>query len=207
MAACGAPPVVTPSPTARPTPPPQVDVVLANVTGPWRRTPMQVGADIEDPSTTACRAALRSAAAGADALETVLIDARGENLLTLVLADESRAAVCRVRLADRVPTVLGTFAIEKPAAKLGETEITVAHFALLDDRDAGDRSRSLIVGQIGPEPKKATAGFDNETYVFATKSPGWYALWWPGRDRAATIAAQDGRNLVIGSVDQPTKPD
>lgn len=207
LAACASPPALTPTPTARPTPSPQVDVVFANVTGAWRRTPVQVGADLVDPSTSACRNALASASAGAEDLETVLVDARGERFLTLVLTGTTKAAVCRVRLADKVPTVLGTSAIDVLETSLDDTEITVAHFALLEDRDAGDPSRTLIVGQIGQRPKKATAGFDNETFVFAAKSSGWYALWWPGRERAATIAAQDAANLVIGSVDQPTKPD
>ena len=137
----------------------------------------------------------------------MLTDARGEGLLTLVLANTLRAAVCRVQLVDKVPTVLETFAVDKLETSLDDTEITVAHFAVLEDREAGDRTRSLIVGQIGPVPKKVTAAFDDEKYVFAAKAAGWYALWWPGRARAATIAAQDAANLVIGSVAQPTKPD
>ena len=48
-----------------------------------------------------------------------------------------------------------------------------------------------------------TAGFDDQIDVDGTMGGGWYAMWWPGKVRAANVPAKDTRRVSIGSAAPP----
>jgi hypothetical protein len=151
----------------------------------------------------ACAAAAREQLGEPEAnLPTALVDARGENVATAILADEERAIECRVRVdAAGAVTVDSIVRLASSAvAPVADADVTVTRLIQVPDRE-GDRM--LLIGRVGPKAFQVKLGFDDDTEVFASNAGSWFGAWWPGHARASAIVAVDNKSLVIGTADAP----
>lgn len=177
-------------------------VPIDQVVGPWRPAPI----DLDEPQiaiiSDACAAAARELLGEAEAnLPTALVDARGEGLATAILADDLLAIECLARTDGRTATIDSVFRLSATAVALvDESRITVARLVHEDDRDGG---RTVAFGRVGQVPFMVKLGFDDESEIFPSGGEGWWAAWWPGVLRPATISAVDSASLVIGSAKSP----
>jgi hypothetical protein len=183
--------------------PEPTQVEFGPVIGAWRPAPIKLGDPQIAVISDACAAAARAELGEAEAnLPTALVDARGENVATAILADEERAIECRARIdgqggvtIDRVTRLAPSAVAPVEGAKL-----SVSNLVEVPDRE-GDRM--LLVGRVGPDAFQVKLGFDDDTEVFASSANGWHAAWWPGHARASAIVAVDNRSLVIGTAEAP----
>jgi hypothetical protein len=183
--------------------PDPTEIAFGQVVGAWRPAPIHLGDPQIAVVSDACAAAAREQLGEYEAnLPTALVDARGENVATAILADDERAMECRVRIdsaggvtVDRVDRLTPSATV--PVADAG---VDVASLVQVPDR-AGDRT--LLIGRVGPKAFQVKLGFDDDTEVFASNADGWYAAWWPGHARASAIVAVDNKSLVIGTADAP----
>ena len=183
--------------------PEPTQVEFGPLIGAWRPAPIKLGDPQVAVISDACAAMARAELGEAEAnLPTALVDARGENVATAILADEERAIECRARIdgqggvtIDRVTRLAPSAVAPVEGAKL-----TVSSLVEVPDRE-GDRM--ILVGRVGPDAFQVKLGFDDDTEVFASSANGWYAAWWPGHARASAIVAVDNRSLVIGTAEAP----
>ena len=204
FAACDAGPgpnSVSPrAPADRSQQPDPTDVIVAQLGGPWRRSPIIVDDAHVAIISDACAAAARETLGETEAdLPTALVDARGEGLATAILADDLNAIECLAHLDEtaRTATVDSVARLAAiPVAPVDGSRITVASVVQENDRPGG---RTVAFGRIGPIAEAAKVGFDDASVVLATSTAGWWAMWWRGADRASTYAAVDKGDLAIGS--------
>jgi len=176
---------------------------LGTVTGPWQAQGLPLGdpqiAVISDACATAAREQLGEAEAN---LPTALVDARGQGFATAVLADDTRAIECLVEIdgsgASRVDSVIRL----APSLSKAVTDTAIAIVSLIDaeDREGG---RTLVIGRAGVHATGVTLPFAGGSAVGASVGGGWFAAWWPGHKRPATIDAVDSTGLVLASATPP----
>jgi hypothetical protein len=190
------PPAVSGAPAAprAATPRPTADASAAAddaVFGRWRRTPAHPTAEM----TTATEAACRSLKP-VGTLPMVVVDARGEGEVNAVFADARAAVVCHAALsaADVVETVDARPVAGYPASPPGARKLGVHDLRVIDSTTG---ARSVLVGQVGEEVARVAAQFDDATWSNASMAGGWYAMWWPGRDKALTVAAVNTRSEAL----------
>ena len=206
-AACG-PTVSSPPPTPpESAAPPSVDGGLAVLTGPWRPAPVQVDPNLvtaiefvcKNPADPALKATLEN-------VPVALVDARGDSLVSLILADEPVAFECRVKIENLggVPTAT----ILVPPTRLAPDSTLPAEDGSIRvvshnrvDEDTG--SRTILIGRVGSDAFGVLAGFPDESEVEASKADGWYYAWWPGVMEPNAIAAVDRQNVSIAGIDAP----
>ena len=176
---------------ATPLPTPDVTAVAEDaVFGQWRRAPAHPTPAITQAAESACR---EQAAVGA--LPLVVLDARGEGEVTVVFADPNAAAVCHAKVVqDGSATAdarkVNGYPDPAPASqKLGVHDLEII--------DATSGARTVLVGQVGPDVARVAAQFDDATWSNATMAGGWYAMWWPGREPALTVAAVNSRSEAV----------
>jgi hypothetical protein len=179
-------------------------VVVDQLGGPWRYSPVILDdahtAIVSDACAAKARETLGDTAAN---LPTALVDARGEHLVTLIMADDLDALECLARLDDT-----GTSATvdavdllsESAIAPEDKAAISVASVVAEDDRSGG---RTVSFGRIGPDAAAAKVSFGDASTVLASSANGWWAMWWPGAPRATGFSAVDTHDLVIGSATPP----
>jgi hypothetical protein len=184
-------------------PPEPTEVAFEQVVGAWRPAPIRLGDPQIAVISDACAATARDQLGEPEAnLPTALVDARGENVATAILADDERAMECRVRIDSAGGVTVDRVIRLAPSAvaAVADTRIGLTSFVQVPDRE-GDRM--LVVGRVGPKAFGVKLGFDDDTEVFASSANGWYAAWWPGHARASAIVAVDNKSLVVGTVDAP----
>ena len=75
------------------------EVAFGQILGAWRPAPIRLGDPQIAVISDACAATARERLGEPEAnLPTALVDARGENVATAILADDERAIECRVRI-------------------------------------------------------------------------------------------------------------
>jgi len=159
--------------------------------GPWLATPLELGDPQIAVISDACAAAARTSLGEAEAnLPTALVDARGENVATAILAGDELAIECRARIDSA-----GGFTVDlvvrlapAPAPANGE-RIGPTTIVTIPDRE-GDRM--VAVGRVGSTASEVKISFDDGSEVVASTGNGWFAAWWPGRARPRQIVASDG---------------
>jgi hypothetical protein len=197
----------SPEPSAEPTTsegtpslepaPPLADVRV--ILGRWQPNPFPLGVSQIAIVSDACAAAARAQLGEADAdLPTAVVDARGEGLITAILADDTRAIECLLRVDGSGSTNV-------------DSVVRLAHSAIAaaDDRkirltslvDPGDRQggRSLVIGRVG----SGAAAVDirpRGAVVAASIANGWYAAWWPLAPNRETVSALDAGGGMIATV-------
>jgi hypothetical protein len=162
--------------------------------GQWRLAPIRPTSELATLVEDACR---DDALVGD--LPLAVLDARGLGLFTLVFADGSSAALCRVAVdeVDRSVEVVaravnGAAGAEAPAAR----ELGIHDLELVDESTS---LRRVAVGMVGDGVNTVEVSFDDETWGKASMNNGWWATWWSGTAEALAIAAVDSRNVVITS--------
>jgi hypothetical protein len=183
--------------------PEPAELAFGPVIGPWRPAPIHLGdpqiAVVSDACATAAREKLGEAEAD---LPTALVDARGENVATAVLADDERAIECRIRIdAAGGVTIDRVFRLTPSAvAPVEGGKVSVTSLVEVPDRE-GDRM--LVMGRVGPQAFQVKVRFGDDPALLASSANGWYAAWWPGHARASAIVAVDNQGLVVGSIPGP----
>ena len=186
-----------------PTAPEPTEVAFGQVIGAWRPAPIKLGDPQIAVISDACAAAARAELGEPEAnLPTALVDSRGENVATAILADDERAIECRARIDGQGGVTIDVVTRLAPSAVAAgvAARISVSSLVEVTDRE-GDRM--LLIGRVGPRAFGVKLGFDDDTEVFASSANGWYAAWWPGHARASAIVAVDNRSLVIGTAEPP----
>ena len=172
--------------------------------GPWRSTPIAVDDAHVAIASDACAAKARVDLGETDAnLPTSLVDARGENLVIVIMADDLNAIECLARF-----DASGSTATVDSVAGLSVTTldpldgsaIGVSSVVRETDRSGG---RTVAFGRIGPSPAAARIGLPDGSAVVASSAEGWWAAWWPGTILASAYAAVDDHHFVVGQVAAP----
>ncbi len=202
VAACGEPsPSVDDTPrttapdiaTPAATPDPAV-VADAAAMGAWRRGPVVPSPALTAAAENACRAQ-----DGVGTLPLAVLDARGEGRMVIVFADTDAAMLCHVGVtedgtatADARP-VAGFEGAEAPGpGKLGLRDVEVV--------EGTSGAWTVVVGRVDEAANTVEVSFDADAAWSKTSmADGWYAIWWPGADRALAVASVDRRNTVIDS--------
>ncbi len=201
LAACGDIPgptagaaTLAPEPSG---PPPTLDAAAAAdaaALGPWRRGPVQPSPALAAAAENACRA---QEAVGS--LPLAVADARGEGRMVLVFAGPDAAALCHVAVTEDG----GTTADARPVAGFetaetpGEGKLGLRDVEVVNDT-AG--AWTVVVGQVDEAANTVEVSFDADAaWAKTSMRDGWYAIWWPGADRALAVASVDRRNTVIDS--------
>jgi hypothetical protein len=208
LVACG-PTVASPSPSSLATEaPPSEGDATALLTGPWRPAPVTVDPNLiaaieficKNPADTDLKAAIEH-------VPVALVDARGDSLVSIILADEHVAFECRVKLED-VAGEFGATILEPPSRlvpaatePLEAEDIRVVSHGRVDEETG---SRTILIGRVGSAPQRVIVGFNDQSEVFASMDNGWYTAWWPGVDEPGTIAGVDRQSVVIRGVQDPS---
>jgi len=206
----GCDPTITPSaaPTIGPSSillPPEPTPVVADsaMNGPWLRSPIR----LRDPQiaviSDACAVAARNGLGAAEAnLPTAVVDARGENVATAVMAEDERAIECRVRIDSAGGVTIDlVLRLAPTAAPPSEGD----QFAVTDLVTVPDREddRLLVSGRIDTAGLQVKVLFDDRAEVIASTANGWFAAWWPGRVRPREIVAVDPQGTVVETIPGP----
>lgn len=180
------------------------DPIVGQLMGPWRRSPVILDDSHIAIISDACALVARERLGGVEAdLPTAVVDARGEGLATAILADDLTAIECLVKLDDTASTAT-VQSIDRlsgaATTAVDGTKISIASLVVADDRPGG---RTIAFGRVGPDAEAAKVGFDDATVVLATSATGWWAMWWQGTVKPASVAATDTRDIVVGNTKAP----
>ena len=210
VAACS-PTVESPSPDeTAPTPASAAptDAAIGLLTGPWRPAPVPVPDELLAAIETVCKNPadpdLRAAIAD---VPVAAVDARGDALVSIILADESVAYECRV-LLETVASELSVRTLEPPSRlapsamdPIADDGISVVSHNRVDEETG---SRTVLLGRVGPAPSLVMVNFNDESEVIAARDNRWYTAWWPGVDEPGGISAVDNRRVVMTGVQDPS---
>jgi hypothetical protein len=170
--------------------------------GPFRRAGYPLPEAVEAAAEETCRA--RPVPVHMDEIgsrRVVVSDMRGRGVILLVFADASGASACRVEVGrDAVMRATHFRVDDDPSVPLEEGALTLGAMEYQQD---GTFQRAVAIGRVGDGARFVRAGFTDDTYVTATIRDGWYAMWWPGQERALVVVASDNRNVAMGKVTPP----
>ena len=174
------------------------------LSGPWRPAPLLLDDAHVAIVSDACAAAAREELGETEAnLPTALVDARGERLVTAIMADDLNAIECLARLdeAGTTATVDSVARLSMVAvAPVDKSAITVASAIHETDQEGG---RTVAFGRIGPDGDGVEVGFADKSAVLASIDQGWWAIWWPRDVLASSYSAIDNHDVIIGSAEPP----
>jgi hypothetical protein len=175
--------------------------------GEWRPVALPVDQNLAEAMAFVCaRTADQDLEAAMQHVPVALVDARGDGLVSVILADEHVAFECRLKLEkigkELTSTMIGAPARLDPGAiaPLEDTALSVVSQTRVDE-DAG--SRTILIGRVGPKAYRVVAGFNDESEVTASKGNGWFYAWWPGTTGIGGISSLDNKSLVQSAVDSP----
>jgi hypothetical protein len=181
----------------------------AQLLEPWRPAPLVVPDNLLDSIEFVCKNQEDPdiMAAVAD-LPVAVVDARGGALASVILADDNVAFECRVKL-EIVGEGLGATILDGPTRLVpdsttpaDEDGIRVVSHTRVDEETG---SRTILIGRVGPKAFSASVGFNDETWIEASKSEGWFYVWWPGNKEPGAIVSADARSVVQQSAPTPEK--
>lgn len=194
------PPTATTDPSAA-----AVDLLF----GEWRPVSLPVEEDLAAALAFACaNPADPDLEAAMQHVPVALVDARGDGLVSVILADEHIAFECRLTLerigSEMTSTVIGAPSRLDPGAitPLEDTALSVVSHTRVDEETG---SRTILIGRVGPKAFRVVAGFNDESEVTASKDGGWYYAWWPGAMEPGAIVSLDSKSLVQSAVDSPAQ--
>jgi hypothetical protein len=178
----------------------------ALLVGPWRPAPVGIGENLLSSIKFVCQNQGEPDQATIEKLPIVVADARGGSLASVILADESTAFECRVKL-ELIGGTLGATILEPPSRLVPDSTkpvedtgiVVVSHNRL--DEDTG--SRTILIGRVGPKAFRVGVGFNDESEVRASKDNGWFLAWWPGVKEPGAIVSLDNKSIVQASAPSP----
>ena len=177
------------------------------LTDPWRPAPLSVDEILVTAIEFVCKKpADPSLKAAIENVPVALVDARGDSLVSLILADDNVAFECRVRVENLggVPTAT---ILEPPSRLVPDATDPIEDDAIRIvshnrvDEDTG--SRTIAFGRVGSAADKVMVVFDDQSEVQASMDNGWFLAWWPGVNQVGAIAAVDRRSVVIHGAADP----
>ncbi|HET9521963.1 MAG TPA: hypothetical protein VFO73_13015 [Candidatus Limnocylindrales bacterium] len=194
----------SPAPTASPDPSAAaIDLLF----GEWRPVSLPVDQGLAEAMAFVCaNAADQDLKAVMEHVPVALVDARGDGLVSVILADDHVAFECRLKLetigSELTSTIIGAPARLDPGAiaPVEDTALSVVSHTRVEE-DAG--SRTILIGRVGPKAYRVVAAFDDESEVTASKDNGWFYAWWPGTVGLGGIASLDNKSLVQSAVNSP----
>jgi hypothetical protein len=180
------------------------DPVTAQLTGPWRPSPIELPDDLRSSAEYVCRNPANPAVLAAiKDLPIAVSDARGGGLASLLFADGDIAFECRVKL-EMVGPGLGATILEPPS-RLAAGDAPADAITIVSDNRVEDDggARTVLIGRVAPDPYRVVASFDDQSEVVASLGNGWYTAWWPGLDRPGGVGALDRKSVVVTSAPDP----
>ena len=209
VAAACEPTVVAPTPSsehgASEAPAASIDNATALLGGPWRPAPLPVDENLVAAIEFICKnPADPSLKAAIENVPVAVVDARGDSLVSLILADDDVAFECRVRVENLggVPTAT---IIEPPSRLVPDATNPIEDDAIRIvshnrvDEDFG--SRTIAFGRVGIDADHVQVGFDDDTEVRASMDNGYFYAWWPGVNQVGAIVAVDRRSVAMNGVE------
>lgn len=183
-----------------------LDPLRAAASGAWRPAPFPFSgsADFLDRAELACRAATEVLGEA----PVLVRDVRGDAFLVLVFGDAAGAAgsaawACFAPTSATTAGDVVVLPLDTPAQPVGDQNLDLVLYKRLE-ADAGD-VRTVALGRVGRDGVRVVASFDDESEVDATKSGGWWAMWWPTDVDAATVAAVDRQSIAIDALPIPRR--
>ena len=175
--------------------------------GPWRPVSIPVEQNLADALAFVCASpADTDLRAAMEHVPVALVDARGDGLASVILADEHVAFECRMKLemigSELSGTIIGAPSRLDPGsiAPVGDAGVSVVSHTRVDEETG---SRTILIGRVGPQAYRVVAAFDDESEVTASKDNGWFYAWWSGTIGIGGIASVDNKSLVQASVESP----
>ncbi|MBI3751746.1 MAG: hypothetical protein HY263_08865 [Chloroflexi bacterium] len=182
-------------PTERPIATVPADPTLAAAVGPWRRVPAKADPAFGATFVAGCRAA--EAAIGS--MPARVVDVRGRGWITVLLASDTAAFLCRTTVDDPAHPV-EIRSVTVPSATIATDQIDLA---LWTQVRISPETITYAVGRVGPEPADVIGGYVDQTFVFATHENGWWVAWWPPQAASDGFAAVDHGHVVLNEVKAP----
>jgi hypothetical protein len=181
---------------------------LQQLQGPWRPVPIAFDDEnLLDAMAFVCaNPADPDLKAAMEGVPIVLADARGNDLVSVIIADEQVAFECRLKL-EMIGGTLGATILDAPSrldpTAIGPVEDAAVSVVSHTRVDEATGSRTILIGRVGPKAYRVVPGFDDESEVTASKANGWFYAWWPGTVGLGGIASVDSKSLVQSSVPSP----
>jgi hypothetical protein len=173
---------------------------LAELAGPLRVTPLVPDETIVAAADEMCR----ESAPVQDAVELVVVDARGSGRLSLFYAGPRDAwAQCPYMTVNddgSVDTMGGNGGGTRGglSAPMKADEVRVVH---LEWGGQGSSGHTLMVGRAGPSMRQVTVRPPEGGPILTTLTDGWWSAWWPGTARGrVVISGFDSSGTLVSSV-------
>jgi hypothetical protein len=179
-------------------------VVVDQLAGPWRSSPLVVDDAHVAIVSDACAAEARTSLGPDEAdLPTALVDARGQRFVTVIMADDLTAIECLATLSEDGASATADLVVRLSAVAVAPVDKGTMSVASVTQGDEVGGDRTVAFGRIGPDAEGAKAGFGDASTVLASSAEGWWAMWWPGSAPADSYSAVDNQGLVIASAKPP----
>lgn len=180
------------------------DIAIDELGGAWRAGPIPVDDARTAIASDACAAAARQDLGETEAnLPTAIVDARGEHLITVIMADDLNAILCLARFDDTAAVATVDSVDRLAASAVVPVDTSAISVAALFQGDDGPDARTVAFGRLGPQAAGARVGFGDRTVDIASTGDGWWAIWWPGTMRPNSIAAVAQGDVVVGKAEPP----
>ncbi len=182
-------------------PSPTADGVESAASGAWRPAPFPFSGSrpFLDRAELSCRAADNTIGD----TQAVLRDVRGEGFIVFVFASSTAAWACFAPTSATTPADVVVRALEIPAELIGDENLDLVLYEGQEVEAGG--VRTVALGRVGRAGVRVVASFDDESEVEATKSGGWWAMWWPTDVDAATVAVVDRQSIAIDALPIPRR--
>jgi hypothetical protein len=205
---CGPDTVIPTPPAASGTPSASAsENPTALLAAPWGPAPLSVEPTLVTAVEFACKnPADPDLKAAIERLPVALIDARGDSLVSLVLADDHVAFECRVGVEDLGGTPTVTL-VEPPSRLVPDATAPIEPGGIRivsNNRVDEDRgSRSIALGRVASGAEGVIVALGDDSEIEASIENGWFLAWWPSPDVPGEIAAVNEDGAAISSVKNP----
>ncbi len=166
----------------------------------WSPTPARASSSQTSAANSACARGTTPGAPGGTLSQirtrdwhTVLSDVRGPFVAVVLQAAEGRARIsCLLGPAPASSSGShllyrnGTFMPTLAPVASGEVKITSSGIAVIPGASNGTFRR--IEGRTGADVTRVTVVLEKGRHIRATSSGGWFLAWWPGAEKATSVA-------------------
>lgn len=175
-----------------------VPATAEQLAGPWRPTPLSLGAEIRKEVDEACRAD----PAMPDGLTLMVMDARGAGRLAVQYAGaEGSAAFAEATIGADQPTtcILRSTTGQSDEPPMADRELRWAAVS----GGSGVGAWWTITGRAGASIDQVIAEVPGSPPITATMAEGWFALWWDGQGPPVRLIGLDGGGAEAAELEIP----
>lgn len=167
--------------------------------GPWTPSPVALRADAIAWIDPVCRdeSTNKGFETAIGALPLVVVDGRGDGVVTAIFASENRFAACRAMYDETGGAAFETDPVKPVLAAVGNEHLTVVELAT---RQSLRTDRTFVVGRVVDTAATVRVRLSNAVELDASIANRWFAAWWPGAAAATEISALDRQGKRLGSV-------